>query len=331
MVVPRRQFLTAAGLAAASLALRPRFAFALPAPDPTFFTWKALSEDAWVGFGEGGNTLVLMGKGAAALVDCKNAPFGAALKREAEALGAPIKLVINTHHHADHTGGNHAFPKPTGLVAHEKCKPRIAANMNRYIAQAKEAVLSLTDNKNPAAAKVRDEAKAYHDRMADLKAEEFEPRSSVKDSSELEIGGQKFILRHFGPGHTDNDLVVFIPKQNIVHAGDLLFHKLHPFLDSGGGGSVQGWIDSVKQVIEFCDEKTRVIPGHGEVTDVSGLKAQIDYWTATREAVQKAIKEGKTRAEVGKIELDQFKDYGLPQIRQLTLGAVFDELKAPKQ
>ena len=326
MRIARRQFLAAAGLAAASLALRPRSILARAEPAESFFTWQPLSEDAWVGFGEGGNTLVLMGQSAAALVDCKNAPFGAALRREAEALGAPVKLVINTHHHADHTGGNHAFSKDLPIVAHEKCKPRIAGNMSRYIAQAKEAVLSLTENKSPAAAKVRDEAKAYHDRMSDLKAEEFEPKITVGDMRELEIGGQRLILRHFGPGHTDNDLVIFIPKQNLVHAGDLLFYRNHPFLDSGGGGKVQGWIDAVKQVIGFCDDKPRVIPGHGQMTDITGLKSQIDYWMTARDAVAKAIKEGKTRAEVGKLELEQFKDYGKPQVRQMTLGAVYDEL-----
>jgi glyoxylase-like metal-dependent hydrolase (beta-lactamase superfamily II) len=325
MNVSRRQFLAASALAAVAS----RASLAFPDPDPTFFTWKPLSEDAWVGFGEGGNSLVLMGKGAAALVDCKNAPFGACLRREAEALGAPVKLVINTHHHADHTGGNHAFTQDLSIVAHEKCKPRIAGNMNRYIAAAKEAVLSLTESKNPAAAKVRDEARAYHDRMNDLKPADFEPKTAAKDSMELELGGQKLSLRHFGPGHTDNDLVVFVASQNLVHAGDLLFHKNHPFLDSAGGGSVQGWIDSVKQVIELCDEKTRVIPGHGEMTDVSGLKGQVEYWEVTRDAVAKAMKEGKSRGEISRLELEKFKDYGLTQIRQMTLGAVYDELKGP--
>jgi glyoxylase-like metal-dependent hydrolase (beta-lactamase superfamily II) len=329
MLASRREFLLAAGLATGSLLVRGRAAAGLLRADdpPTFFKWQSLSEDAWVGFGQGGNTLVLMGKSSAALVDCKNAPFGATLRREAEALGAPIKLVVNTHHHADHTGGNHAFSKNLPIVAHEKCKPRIAGNMNRYISAAKEAVLALTDDKNPAAAKVRDEAKAYHDRMNDLKAEEFEPKMTVGESRELEVGGQKLVLRHFGPGHTDNDLAVFVPKQNLVHAGDLLFHKNHPFLDADGGGSVQGWISSVKQVIELCDPKTRVIPGHGEMTDVSGLRQQITYWEVTCEAVAKAIKEGRSRGEASKLELDQFKDYGLTQIRQMTLGAVYDELK----
>src|SRR5579862_7016969 len=108
MTLDRRQFLASAGFAAAALAIRPRLGLAVPDPVQTFFTWKPLSEDAWVGFGEGGNTLVLMGQSGSALIDCKNAPFGACLRREAEALGSAVKLVINTHHHADHTGGNHA-------------------------------------------------------------------------------------------------------------------------------------------------------------------------------------------------------------------------------
>jgi cyclase len=329
MTIRRRKFLATAGLTAAATILRPSLSWARE-PDATYFKWTSLTEDAWVGTGEGGNTLVLMGKSAAALIDCKHAPFGKALRREAEALGAPIKLVINTHHHADHTGGNHAFSGDLPILAHEKAKPRIAGNMNRYISAAKEAVTSLTASTSPAAPKVREEAKAYHDRMNDLKAEEFEPKTLVKDSRDLEIGGHQLTIHHFGPGHTDNDLVVFIPRQNIVHTGDLLFHKRHPFLDAGGGGSVQGWIDALQEVIGLCDAKTRVVPGHGEITDLSGLRGQIDYWNATRDAVAAAIKEGKSRAEAGKIQLPQFKDYGGESIRQMTLGVVYDQLKAAK-
>src|ERR1051326_3540879 len=152
MLPSRREFLISSGLAAGALMLS-RHAAARPDPDPTYFKWKALSEDAWVGFGEGGNSLVLLGKSSAALVDCKNAPFGPCLRREAEALGAPVKLVINTHHHPDPPGGSHAFRRDdkVAMVAHEKCKPRIAGNLSRYISQAKEAVISLTESKNPAA------------------------------------------------------------------------------------------------------------------------------------------------------------------------------------
>ncbi len=329
MNASRRRFLgcLAAGAGAISFR-RPVHAFPIIGKDPeeTFFQWKPVSEDVWIAFGQGGNTLVLAGKGAAVLVDCKNAPFGAALRREAEAQGAPIKLVVNTHHHGDHTGGNHAFSKDLAIVAHEKCKPRIAPQMNRYISQAKEAVLTLSADERPCAAKVREDAKAYHNRMNQLKPAEFEPKITVGDSKELETGGEKIILRHFGPGHTDNDLVVFVPRRNVVHCGDLLFYRRHPFLDRESGGTFKGWMASVLGIVELCDEKTLVVPGHGELTNVKGLREQVEYWERTRDAVAAAIKEGKSKDDVQKLEIAAFKDYGLPEMRARSLAAVYEEL-----
>lgn len=331
MTGTRREFLGTLGVGiglAAAAGLTPAARAVIRDPDPTFFTWKPLCEDVRVAFGEGGNTLLIEGKDAAILVDCKNAPFGATLRREAQALGTPVKLVINTHHHADHTGGNHAFTKDLPVIAQEKAKPRIAARMDRYISQAKEAVLSLSNRKEPVPDKVKDEVKAYHDRMAQLKPEEFQPKMLVTEGRELEVGGERVVLRYFGPGHTDNDLVVILPGRRIIHTGDLVFHKRHPFIDRDSGASTAGWIECLRSVIELCDEKTTVVPGHGEVTDMSGIKMQIDYLHTVRDIVGKAIKAGTPREEVVKLTLEPFSTYAGEQNRPMTIGAVYDELKA---
>jgi len=328
MAQSRRKFLTR-GLAGAAgvLMIGGRSGSVLASlrtdPSPDFFDWKPAGKDH-VALGEGGNSLLIIGRGGSVLVDCKNAPFGAALRREAARRDATLELVINTHHHADHTGGNHAFSADLPILAHENCKPRIEPQMNRYISQAKEAVASLTASEKPAAEQVRKDAMAYHGRMAKLVAKEFEPTRSMADLQELKIGGVTITLFHFGPGHTDNDVVVFLPDRNLVHCGDLLFHKRHPFIDLGAGATTEGWTASVRKIIDLCDDKTVVVPGHGEITDVAGLRSQVEYFEQAREVVAAAIKEGKTRQETQALMLPRFKEYG-PAGR--TLGTIYEELK----
>ena len=246
----------------------------------------------------GGDFLLIVGNGGSVLVDCKNVPFGAALSRGGGAGGEDRAGDQYPSPRRPH-GGNHAFTADLKVIAHEKAKRRIAPQMNRYIPQAKEAVLSLPASEKPGAVRVREDARAYHDRMGDLKAPEFEPTQTVGDSEELEVGGVKIGLRHFlALGHTDNDLVVHFPGRNVVHCGDLLFHKLHPFIDRSAGATTAGWIGSLRKIIELCDDTTVVVPGHGELTDVAGVRGQIEYFERCREAVAAAIKEGKDKKAV---------------------------------
>lgn len=330
MAMTRREFLALSAAGAGYLVLsRTGLARVIPDPQPEFFDWKAAGSAATaaIAFGQGGNSLLLIGPDSSLLVDCKNAPVGTVLRREALARGHKLALVINTHHHADHTGGNHAFTKDTPVLAHENAKPRIAPQMSRYISQAKEAMTGLAQAKGPAGEEARREALAFYRRIEEAKAEDFEPTQTCGDRRDLNIAGEKVVLYHFGPGHTDNDLVVHIPGRNLVHCGDLLFHKNHPFMDRDAGGNSKGWMESVRKIIALCDDKTVVIPGHGELTDTSGLRQQIDYFEQVRAALAKALKDGKPRAEAQKIELPQFKDYGLQQIREMTFAAIYQELQ----
>jgi glyoxylase-like metal-dependent hydrolase (beta-lactamase superfamily II) len=338
----RRDFLVlSAAAAAAGLLFRGTPARGAQGPDPkatapdpkTWFDWRTAGEDAWAGFEEGGNTLVVMGKNGAILVDCKNAPFGVTLRQEAELLGQPIRQVINTHHHADHTGGNHAFVADVPILAHPNCKVRIAGQINKYISQAKEAVIRLSAvSKTPEIKRGNinhtfDNVKAYHDRMAKLKPSDFEPtQTTTGDTQDLEVVGVKMVLSHFGPGHTDNDVMVRFPSQNLIHAGDLLFNKRHPYVDREAGATTRGWQESLRRVIALCDAKTVVVPGHGDVAGVDALKTQSDYFDRVREIVAAARKEGKNKADVQRIEPTAFPGYEGSSF-SATLRAVFEELE----
>lgn len=325
MLTTRRGFLVCTAAAAGVvLVRRPALARWTQPGNAGFFDWKRAGELP-VAFGEGGNALLVLGDGGAALIDCKNSPFGETLRREASERGK-LELVINTHHHADHTGGNHAFTPDLPVLAHKNAKPRIAPQLERYVSQAQAAVRTLESSAHPDAPRVREDARRYLERAASLTAKDFEPTRLAGDREEVTVGGRAITLHHFGPGHTDNDLVVQLTDRNLVHCGDLLFHKMHPFLDRSSGGSAAGWIENLGKIIGLCDDTTVVVPGHGEITDVSGLKGLREYLERTRDAVAAAVKEGKTRQEALALELPQYKELGLGQMRTRTLGAIYDEL-----
>lgn len=330
MRLTRRRFVGTAVLGAAGMALRPAFGFAgRSRAAESFFDWKSPRPGVRVGIGQGGNTLLLIGKEGTTLVDCKNAPFGATLRREAEAAGAAVRWVVNTHHHADHTGGNHAFAGVAPVIAQERAKPRVLAQTNRYISQAKEAVAAAGGMEPRPSDAVIADLNAYHQRAADLTPEMFAPTETFATDKTLEAPGMASVrLHHFGPGHTDNDLVVHAPALNVVHAGDLLFHRLHPFIDRDAGATTLGWIASLRKTIELCDADTIVVPGHGELTNVDGLRGQIEYFERCREAIGAAIKAGKTRAEAVAAAPERFRSYGNERFRERAMAAIYEELKA---
>jgi glyoxylase-like metal-dependent hydrolase (beta-lactamase superfamily II) len=329
MRMSRREFLAAsAGVGAAAVISEP--VLARLADDDTFFEWKAVGKSAQVAFGFGGNALVLTGAKGSLLVDCKNSPFGQQLRREVEAIKKPIAFVVNTHHHADHTGGNHAFTKDVEVVAQSGATPRILGQLNRYVAQIKEGVGAAAGKTGKAAEQAKEDHKALYARVTAIKAIEFAPKTTFEKDYELDLGGVKVSLHHYGAGHTDNDLVVHIPSLNVLHTGDLVFNRMHPYVDKDGGADTASWQESLRKAAALCDANTKVIPGHGEICGVEGLKAQIEYFDKMRALVAAAIKAGKTRKEVAETRPEIYVEYGKADFVGLVLGAIYDEMKADK-
>lgn len=322
----RREFVAATIAAAGSTVLGRRAIARRAFAADTYFDLKQPAPGVHVAFGEGGNALVVPGDGGALLVDCKNPPFGATLRREADSLGTKLSVVINTHHHADHTGGNCALTPDLQVYAHERAKPRILAQIDSYKGRIAGAIAQIGRSTSRAAGKVMEEAKALAERADALKAEEFAPTRTLGDHEELSVGNRRIALHQFGPGHTDNDLVVLLPDLNVIHTGDLLFHKLYPFWDSNGGVSGAGWIKSLESTLALCNDKTVVVPGHGEITDRTGVQGGIDVMKRIRDAAGEAVKAGRSKEDFVKSEIPELAGFEFPRAKPTVFGGWYDEL-----
>jgi glyoxylase-like metal-dependent hydrolase (beta-lactamase superfamily II) len=207
-----------------------------------------------------------------------------------------IDLLINTHHHPDHTGGNKTLqPSVTKIVAH--------ANVPGL--QRKQAAAQKTEANQ-----------AYAD-------------TTFTDAWKVEIGNEVVSAKYYGPGHTGGDGVIFFERANIVHMGDLMSHQRHPRIDRPSGASIRNWLVSLEKVVKDHSADTIYIFGHSKVgAPVTGsskdLLAVRDYFSAMLDYVQKGIAAGKSAEEITKGTLPAYADHeGMPQLQ-----VAYDELTA---
>jgi cyclase len=307
-----------------------------PAPDPApFFTWENLGEGATaeraLGIkGDGGNALLVLAPkgGACVLVDAKVPHVATTLRREVEQRGGKVEMVINTHHHADHIGGNLAFTGDTRVIAHENAKPRVAPYVDRMKQMLKSGPISIERSENPNAKSAQAEVEALAARVETFSAANWSPTRTFSGRIGSEsLGSMPIDLHQVGPGHTDNDVIVHFAQLKVLHMGDLVFHNLYPFIDRDGGASVRGWIRSLKYARRLCKTGTVVIPGHGDITDASGIDAMSDFLEKSLDFVEKQIKQKKTRDEIVKMTPPGAESRGFEHLREAAMGALYDEIK----
>jgi len=197
-------------------------------------------------FGSGGNMAVSYGSEATVLIDDQFAPLSKKIETAIAALGAsPVRYVVDTHWHFDHTGGNENFDRAGATIfAQENVRVRLAAG---------GAIGGNTIPPAPATAL---------------------PVVTFEQGMKFHVNGDTIRLAYFGGGHTDGDAVVFWEEKNIVHMGDLYFNiPGFPFVDLESGGSVYNAMRSLDLVIGMIDDKTKVIPGHGPMSNKGELVA----------------------------------------------------------
>jgi glyoxylase-like metal-dependent hydrolase (beta-lactamase superfamily II) len=272
-------------------------------------------------------------KEGAILIDTQTAPFGAQIRREAEHLGKKVELLVNTHHHADVTGGNHAFTVDTRVVAHAKCKERIDGQMNRYVSQIKEFLMAPSAERARETPSIQADWKSLYGRVSSLKAREFTPTETLKEPrTELTVAGRKVVLMApVAPrgAHTDNDVVVHLPDDDVLIVGGLVSAHVHAVIDADGGSNTHGWQEALEQLEHLAGPRTLVIPGEGKPGDKSLLRWQHTYLKEIRGAVERAVAGGRTRAQVRQLKPPLHVPAGDSDTRLLlSLDAVFEEVKA---
>jgi cyclase len=220
--------------------------------------------------GAGGNIGASVGEDGIVIVDDQYAPLADKIKSALKGItDKPIRFIINTHYHEDHTSGNAIFQRDAPVIAQDNVRKRLqegvtAGNLGSVTAvhkpQAKEALPILTFD---------------HDMT-------------------VHLNGEDIRALHYPHGHTDGDSIIFFPKSNVVHMGDDFVRYGFPFIDLGGGGSVEGMITALEEIIPKLPADVKVIPGHGEISSLDDVRTYVGMLKDTRAVVQDGIKQGKS-------------------------------------
>lgn len=319
----------AAGLTAAAAFPVPAFARTAHRRAPVL-PWEEIAPGvvAFVLGPTGGNVIAAKTDGPTLVVDTKFPYLAAAIRDDALAYGEKDDLVaVNTHHHADHTGGNLAFANRFPLYAHENGVRRVRDQLERYAQGARAAAGQAAELAESGALDVDLSAsvEAAMERADGLRSRDVEPTHPVRGSMNriASIGAD---LHHFGAGHTDNDLVVHLADKNVVHTGDLIFNGLHPYFDVGAGANAFGWIASLWRIYQLCDADTVVVPGHGPVGDREIVRGMIRYHERLIESVSADIDAGVSRDDATAKTYDWMDGLDFDRLRPIAIGAVYDDI-----
>jgi glyoxylase-like metal-dependent hydrolase (beta-lactamase superfamily II) len=218
----------------------------------------------------GGNLGLSIGRDGVFLIDDGLPPFTDELL---EAIGdltdQPIEFLVNTHVHDDHIGGNEELAQHGAtIVAHDKLRSRL-----------------LTDGMTTAAGQVPAPEAAL-------------PILTFSDSVTFHLNGHDAFVFHVERAHTDGDAVIHFRTENVIHAGDILFNRLFPFIDLDSGGSVDGFLEAQKRILALADDETSIIAGHGAVADKEDLAAAIAMLEDSYARVRLLVEAGKTEEEI---------------------------------
>jgi cyclase len=223
--------------------------------------------------GQGGNITVAVGTDGIILVDSQFAPLHDKIKDAiAKISPLPVKFLINTHFHGDHTGGNEAFAKDGALVvAQDNIRVRLSAG----------TVNGLTGAKTPPVAAGAIPTDTY-----------------VGGSKKVDVGGRTAVLTHANNAHTDGDTWVYFPDANVLATGDIFTNGRYPNIDFANGGGVNGVINAADAFLKVANDNTKIVPGRGPLATKAQLAEYRTVLAAARDRIRKLYDEGKSEQEV---------------------------------
>ena len=215
--------------------------------------------------GAGGNIGVSVGDDGIVLIDDQYAPLAPKIEAALRTItDRPVRFILNTHYHGDHTGGNEHFGKTAPIVAHENVRKRLASGTTAR---------GRTTPPRPAVAL---------------------PVVTFNDTLTIHLNGEEVRAVHMPNGHTDGDSVIWFTRSNVVHMGDDFFNGMYPFIDVENGGSVRGLIANVEKVLATVSDDVKIIPGHGALSDKAGLRRFYEMLRGTLSAVENGIAAGQS-------------------------------------
>jgi cyclase len=247
------------------------------APSPVDFSkveikTTDLGDNVYMLEGQGGNITVAVARTGIIVVDGQFAPLHDKIKAAIAAISnLPVKYLINTHYHGDHTGGNEGFAKDGAtIVAHVNVKRRLAAGTTN----------GLTGAKTPPAA-----ASAL-------------PTDTYEVFSKVRLPGRVADLKHIQKAHTDGDTYVWFKTANVLATGDTFTNGRYPNIDFANGGNISGMIAATDAYLKLTNAKSRIVPGHGPIADKAALIEYRAMLVTARDRMAKLVKEGKSEADV---------------------------------
>ena len=236
--------------------------------------------------GAGGNIGASVGDDGIVVVDDQYAPLADRIQAALKGItDKPVRFIINTHYHGDHTGGNEFFQKQAPIIAHD--------NVRRRLEEGSDA---------------GNGGSVHMEHKAQPKG--ALPIITFDHDVTVHLNGEDIRALHFPAGHTDGDSVIYFPKSNVVHMGDDFVTYGFPFIDVNSGGSIDGMISGVENAIAQLPADVKIIPGHGPVSNLDDVRAYLKMLKETRAAVQSALDQKTTLAQMKEKKLlDPWKKY----------------------
>ena len=221
---------------------------------------QKVTENIYMLVGDGGNIGVSVGEDGVFIIDDKYAPLTPKIVSAIKTVSDnPISYVANTHHHGDHTGGNENLTKlGATIIAHDNVRKRLEKD------KPKESLPIITFN----------------------------------DELNLYINGEQVFAFHLINAHTDGDAMLYFTESNVLHTGDIYFNGMYPYIDLNSGGNITGYIEAIKQSLIVIDDDTKIIPGHGSLSNKEEYQATLKMLETLKSSVLGEIEDGNTEDDV---------------------------------